>query len=149
MYMYVYMYNQLQRQGKCKQQCPKTTLFFPREKEELPRAGLEPATFCVLGRLLYQLSHRGSSAGQAESLKFVQGKWRLSPDKQGYVHVHVCVQTACIPCTVRIYMYVCMSLVLCEENSCFSAGLREGREGRCSLCPERHCLPHPVPAAVH
>ena len=24
--------------------------FFPREKEEVPRAGLEPAMFCVLGR---------------------------------------------------------------------------------------------------
>ena len=24
--------------------------FFPREKEELPRAGLKPAMFCVLGR---------------------------------------------------------------------------------------------------
>ena len=34
-------------------------------------------------QMLYQLSHRGSSAGQAESLKFIQGKGRLSPDKQG------------------------------------------------------------------
>ena len=34
---------------------------------------------------LYQLSHRGSSAGQAESLKFMQGKGRLSPDGQGNV----------------------------------------------------------------
>ena len=32
---------------------------------------------------LYQLSHRGSSAGQAESLKALQGQRRLSPDEQG------------------------------------------------------------------
>ena len=31
--------------------------------------------------MLYQLSHRGSSAGQAESL-FIQGKGRFSPDEQ-------------------------------------------------------------------
>ena len=37
------------------------SFFSPREKEELPRAGLKPAT-------LYQLSHRGSSAGQAKSM---------------------------------------------------------------------------------
>ena len=62
---------------------PEDNSSFFREKEQLPQAGLEPATFCFPGRPLYQLSHRGSSAGQAESLKFVQGKWRLSPD-----HVH-------------------------------------------------------------
>ena len=32
---------------------------------------------------LYQLSHRGSSAGQAESLNVFQGQRRLFPDKQG------------------------------------------------------------------
>ena len=63
---------------------PEDNSFFPREKEELPWAGLQPMPFCFPGRPLYQLSHRGSSAGQAESLKFIQGKWRLSPDKQGY-----------------------------------------------------------------
>ena len=71
---------------------PEDNSFFPREKE-LPRAGLEPATFCILGRPLYQLSHRGSSAGQAESLKFVQGKWRLFPDIHVHVHVHSHVQS--------------------------------------------------------
>ena len=38
---------------------PEDNSFFPREKEELPWAGLEPVTFCVLGRPLYQLSHQG------------------------------------------------------------------------------------------
>ena len=49
MYMYRYMNGQLLRQGSAKQLCLKTTPFFSREKEELPQAGLEPATFCVLG----------------------------------------------------------------------------------------------------
>ena len=52
-------------------------------------------------QMLYQLSHRGSSlggsAGQAESLKFIQGKRRLSPDKQGYS----CTRT----CTSWTHMY--------------------------------------------
>ena len=47
---YMYMYIQSLRQGKAKQLRLKTTPFFPREKEELPQAGLEPAMFCVLGR---------------------------------------------------------------------------------------------------
>ena len=29
---------------------PKDNSFFPREKEELPQVGLQPAMFCVLGR---------------------------------------------------------------------------------------------------
>ncbi len=32
---------------------------------------------------LYQLSQRGSSVGQAESLSVIQGQRRLFPDKQG------------------------------------------------------------------
>ena len=80
----IYMYNPVIETRQMQATTPEDNSFFPREKEELPRAGLEPAAFCILGRPLYQLSHQGSSAGQAESLKFVQGKWRLSPDKQGY-----------------------------------------------------------------
>ena len=48
-----------------KQLCPKTTFFL--RKNELPQAGFEPMTFCML----YQVSHWGSSAGQAESLKYM------------------------------------------------------------------------------
>ena len=32
---------------------PEDNSFFPREKEELPRVGLEPAMFCVLGMYMY------------------------------------------------------------------------------------------------
>ena len=80
----MYMYKSVIETRQMQATTPEDNSFFPREKEELPRAGLEPATFCILGRLLYQLSHQGSSAQQAESLKFVQGKWCLSPDKQSY-----------------------------------------------------------------
>ena len=38
------------RQSKATTCTPEETLFFSRGKEELPQAGLEPATFCVLGR---------------------------------------------------------------------------------------------------
>ena len=83
--MHAYMYNPVMETRQMQATTPEDNSFFLREKEELPRAGLEPATFCFPGRPLYQLSHRGGgSAGQAKSLKFVQGKWRLSPDKQGY-----------------------------------------------------------------
>ena len=42
-----YMNNQSLRQGKAEQLRLKTTPFFSRE---LPQAGFEPATFCILGR---------------------------------------------------------------------------------------------------
>ena len=69
------------RQGKVSNYAQRQLLFFSR-KNEFPQAGFEPMMSCVLGDTL-QLSHRGSSAGQAESLKFMQGKGRLSPDGQG------------------------------------------------------------------
>ena len=54
MYMYVYIHStqtymkdQSLRLGKAKQLRLKTAPFFSREKEELPQAGLEPATFCM------------------------------------------------------------------------------------------------------
>ena len=40
-----YMLTQSMRQGKVEQLRPKTTLFFSREKEELPQAGFKPATY--------------------------------------------------------------------------------------------------------
>ena len=75
-YRYV---NSFKETRQSKQLHPKTTPFFSREKMSCLR-------ICDVLRArqtLYQLSHRGSSAGQAESLKFMQGKERLSPDGQG------------------------------------------------------------------
>ena len=64
--------------------------FFSREKEELPWAGLEPATFCVLGRPLYQLSHEGSSAGQPESLNRVTQGYMCM-----YMYMYMYLETHC------------------------------------------------------
>ena len=41
--------NSFKETRQSKQLHPKTTPFFLKRKNELPRAGFEPATFCVLG----------------------------------------------------------------------------------------------------
>ena len=41
--------NSFKETRQSKQLRPKTTPFFLERKNELPRAGFEPATFCVLG----------------------------------------------------------------------------------------------------
>ena len=47
-----YMYNVISVRETRQMQAttPKDNSFFSREKQELPRAGLEPAIFCVLDR---------------------------------------------------------------------------------------------------
>ena len=79
-----YMLTQSTRQGKVKQLRPKTTPFFLKRKRSYSTSG-RIRTHKVLRtrQTLYQLSHQGSSAGQAESLKSIQGKGHLSPDEQG------------------------------------------------------------------
>ena len=57
--------------------------FFSREKKWAALGRIRTHDILRARRMLYQLSHRGSPAGQAESLKFMQGKGRLSPDEQG------------------------------------------------------------------
>ena len=91
----LYMYNQLQRQGKCKQRHLKTTLFFLKRKRRAASGGTRTRDVLHSGQMLYQLSHQGSSAGWAESLKLIQGKWRLTPDKQGYSTSALYMHTAC------------------------------------------------------
>ena len=64
-------------------------LFFSREKEELPRAGLKPAMFCVLGRPLYQLS----------------------------LYTCTCtVHVQCMLCTFKVLMYSLKSLTLSASS---------------------------------
>ena len=102
------------RQSKAKQLRLKTT------KEELPQVGLEPVTFCVTRQTLYQLSHRGSSAGQAESLNVIQRQRHLFPDKQGnsfqylyvymYVHTHVHMLFISIPVATTVSEIVSLPL---------------------------------------
>ena len=59
--------------------------FFSQEREQsCLRQRIQTCSALRTRQMLYQLSHRGSSAGQAESLNVIQGQRRLSPDEQGY-----------------------------------------------------------------
>ena len=79
------MNDQSLRPGEANQLRLKTTPFFPREKEELPQAGYEPVTFCILGRVADALPTEPlrQLSWQAESLNVMQGQRHLFPDKQG------------------------------------------------------------------
>ena len=67
--LYMYM---IERQGKGSQLHPKTDFFFQRKKCCL--SGTRTHDILHTMQMLYQLSHQGSSAGQAESLRFMQGQ---------------------------------------------------------------------------
>ena len=54
-----------------------------KRKRRAASDGIQTRNILCTRQTLYQLSHRGSSARQAESLKFIQGKGHLSPDEQG------------------------------------------------------------------
>ena len=58
-------------------------LFFPKRKRKASSGGTRTRDILCTRQTLYQLSHRGSSAGEAESLNVIQGQRRLFPDKQG------------------------------------------------------------------
>ena len=128
---------------------PEDNSFFPREKEELPQAGLEPVTFCILGRPLYQLNHQGSSPGQAESLKFVQGKWRLSPDKQGYstsalIHISQhCTHFRCSCATHASSLSFNWSSASAKFTTVSPGGMRStGGEGQATISVHIHVHVH-------
>ena len=53
-------------------------LFFSKRKRRAASGGTRTHDVLHSRQMLYQLSHRGSSAGRTESLKFIQGKWHLS-----------------------------------------------------------------------
>ena len=63
---------------------PEDNSFFFQRKRRAASGGTRTRDVLRSRQMLYQLSHQSSSAGRAESLKFIQGKWRLTPDKQGY-----------------------------------------------------------------
>ena len=66
---------------------------------------------------LYQLSHRGSSAGQAEYLKFIQGKC-VSPLINRGTHV-TCTCALCSrePCLLNIFPVLISTGTRCTETS--------------------------------
>ena len=100
--LYVYRFNtcaqmnyQSLRLGNAKQLHLKTTPFFLKKKIRAASGGTRTRDILHTRQTLYQLSHRGSSAGQAESLSVMQRQSRLFPYKQVYsisvhVHVHAC-----------------------------------------------------------
>ena len=85
----LYMYIQSLRQSQARQQ----HVYMPKENSFFPRAasgGTWIREILRTRQTLYQLSHRGSSAEQAESLNVIQGQRRLFPDKQGNSHLCTC-----------------------------------------------------------
>ena len=63
--------------------------FFPKRKRKAASGGTRARDVLRSRQTLYQLSHRGSSAGQAESLSLYNANG-VSPLINIYVHVHVC-----------------------------------------------------------
>ena len=72
--------NSVNETRQSKATTPKDKSFFFKRKGRAASGGIRTHNILHTRQTLYQLSHRGSSAGQAESL---QGKGRLSPDGQG------------------------------------------------------------------
>ena len=68
------------RQGKATMS--ENRSFFSREKLAAS-GGTQTHDILLTMQMLYQLSHRGSSAGQAESLNVMQGQRHLLPVTQG------------------------------------------------------------------
>ena len=83
------MNNQSLRQGKAT--TPKDNSFFPKRKRRAASGRIQPCDILCTKQMLYQLSHQGSSAGQAESLNVMQGQMCLFPDKQGYSILEILV----------------------------------------------------------
>ena len=77
----------------------KTTLFFQEKK----KSWIRTRDVLHARQMLYQLSHRGSSAGQAESLNVMQGQMRLFPDK----HMYLCIIPGLQYKGLYTYMYIC------------------------------------------
>ena len=77
-----YMYVQLLRQGSARKLCPRTT-HFSKRKRRAASGGIRTCDVLRARQTRYQLSHRGSSAGQAKSLNVIQGQRHLFPDKWG------------------------------------------------------------------
>ena len=90
----MYMYVQSLRQGKQGNYTVRQLLLFPREKRRVASGGIRTRDVLRTRQTLYQLSHRSSSAGQAESLK---GNGisslinRATHFRTVHVHVHMCM----------------------------------------------------------
>ena len=111
------IYVQSLRQGKGRQLCLKTTTLFPKRKSCLR----QDSNLCTR-QTLYQLSHLGRSAGQAESLNVIQGR-----AKAVYMCAQICVFTCLSDHVTKYYQsigQVCIShdLWLVHQNMCSFGG---------------------------
>ena len=88
------------RREKEEETTPKdNSSFFPKRKRRAASGGIQTCDILCARQMFYQLSHRGSSAGQAESLNVIQGQRRLFPDKQGN-SIQYCTYIWC--CRIRL-----------------------------------------------
>ena len=91
--------------SQSKATAPEANSHFLKRKRRAASGGIQTRDILCTRQKLYQLSYRGSSAGQAESLNVMQRQRRLSPDKQGNsylstvewagVHVHLLEKALC------------------------------------------------------
>ena len=79
----LYMNDQSVETRQSKATTPEDNSFFLKRKRRAASGGTQTCDVLHTRQTLYQLSHRGSSAGQAKSLNVMQRQSRLSPDKQG------------------------------------------------------------------
>ena len=97
---------------------PENNSFFPKRKRRAASGRTRTRGVLRSRQMFYQLSHRGSSVGQAE--------WRLSSDKQGY-------STCTCRCTnntyVRLHPYVHAHLYSCVYKGMYV-----------QLCIYRQCM---------
>ena len=75
-----------------------------KRKRRVASGGIQTCDVLRTRQTLYQLSHQGSSAGQAESLNVIQGQRHLFSDKQGNSFSVLCMYV-CMTLQVLMYMY--------------------------------------------
>ena len=93
---------------------PENNSFFLKRKWRTASGGIWTRNVLCTRQTLYQLSHKGSSAGQAESLKFMQNKGRLS-------HVHMSLNST-RTCTLIVRHNYYMYLVCSFDSTAYSRG---------------------------
>ena len=101
------VHNQSLRQGKAKQLCLNTTPFFPKRKRRAVPGAIRTRDILRVRQTLYQLSHRGSSAGQAELYTRQRASLLMNS-------ISV-VRSMCGSMYVYVYMYMYIYIVHSER----------------------------------
>ena len=84
--VHVYRIDQSCRDKAKEETRPENSCPFRGKNEGCPRRDANQCHTCTV-QVLYQLSHQGSPAGQAESLRLMQGLRHLFPARQGFSKV--------------------------------------------------------------